>query len=86
MQMWKFGDYKSYTSLELLTAVLNIESSKSEIKGSDVSRIYKEEGGLDRIADYCSSDIIATARVYMKLKGLSPIPNSQIHSAPHDPS
>ena len=28
MELWKFGDYKSYTSLELLSAILNISYSK----------------------------------------------------------
>lgn len=66
MQLWKFGDYKSYTSLDLLTAVFDIPTPKDDIKGSDVKRVYWEEDGLDRIVTYCEKDVLALAQVFLK--------------------
>src|SRR5690606_33678919 len=54
MELWKFGDYKSYTSLDLLAAVFDVPSSKSDISGADVSRVFHEENNLQKIAEYCS--------------------------------
>ncbi len=69
MQMWKFGDWKSYTSLDLLAQVFEIPSPKDDIDGSDVNRVYYEENDLDRIALYCNRDVFTTIQVYLKLKG-----------------
>lgn len=79
MEMWKFGDRKSFTSLDLLTAVLGIASSKSDIDGSMVNEIYYgEDTGLDRIAFYCRGDVVATAQVYLRLRGLPLIKEQNI--------
>ncbi len=67
MEMWKFGDWKSYTSLELLAASLNVQSSKSDLDGSQVGRTYYETKDLDRIATYCGRDVEVTVKVYQKL-------------------
>lgn len=69
LELWKFGDRKHYTSLELLTHVLGIPSPKGDIKGSDVARVYYEEKDLERIAAYCKKDVVATVQVYLRLKG-----------------
>lgn len=69
MQLWRFGDFKSFTSLNLLTSVFNIPSPKNDISGSDVFRVYYEEKDIERIAAYCQQDVIATGRLLMKLKG-----------------
>ncbi len=69
MEMWKFGDYKNYTSLDLLAALFNIESSKDDIDGSMVNDIYYLEKDLDRIATYCKKDVAVTAQLYLKLDG-----------------
>ena len=66
MQMWKFGDYKHYTSLDLLASIFGIESSKTTIDGSEVGKTYFEEKGLDRIAEYCMRDVAVTAQLYLK--------------------
>ena len=73
MNMWKFGDRKNFTSLDLLAALFDIETSKSDIDGSDVTRVYHQEDGLDRIAEYCKRDIVVTAQLFLKLKSLPPI-------------
>jgi len=73
MNLWKFGDRKNFTSLDLLATLFDIETSKSDIDGSDVTRVYHQEGGLDRIADYCKRDIVVTAQLFLKLKSLPTI-------------
>jgi predicted PolB exonuclease-like 3'-5' exonuclease len=78
MEMWKFGDWKSYTSLELLTTLFGIPSSKDDIDGSMVNEVYYRENGLSRIARYCCNDVIATAQLYLKLSGKDLIPEENI--------
>lgn len=73
MNMWKFGDRKNFTSLDLLATLFNIETSKSDIDGSDVTRVYHHENGLDRIAEYCKRDIVVTAQLFLKLRSLPAI-------------
>jgi len=80
MDLWKFGDYKSYTSLELLTSVLEIKSPKDEIDGSMVARIYYEEKDLQKIARYCEKDVVAVAQVLMRLMNLPEIGEDKIES------
>lgn len=63
MQLWKQGDYKNYTSLELLAAAFNIETPKDDIDGSQVKSVYYEENNLDRIAQYCKKDVVTTAKI-----------------------
>ncbi len=67
LELWRFGDFKHYTSLDLLAHVLGIPSSKTDIDGSEVNRVYWLENNLERIAQYCSRDIYTTALVYLKL-------------------
>lgn len=67
MELWKFGDYKSFTSLDLLSAVLDIPSPKDDISGADVGRVYWKENGLDRIRTYCEKDVLTTCQVLLKL-------------------
>ena len=69
MEMWKFGDYKNYTSLELLAAVFGIPTPKDDIAGHDIARVYWEENDLSRIAVYCCKDAVTVARLYMKFFG-----------------
>ena len=69
MDLWKFGDYKNYTSLKLLTNVLNIPSPKDDIDGSDVYRVFYEEKDMDRIITYCEKDTVAVAQIFLRLRG-----------------
>ncbi len=57
MEMWKFGDYKHYTSLDLLATIFDIPSSKSDIEGSKVNHVYHVEKNLEKIKDYCVRDV-----------------------------
>jgi 3'-5' exonuclease len=68
MEMWKFGDYKHYTSLDLLTAIFNIPSSKSDMDGSQVNATYYKDNNLEKIKDYCVRDVEVLAQLYLKLR------------------
>lgn len=74
LQLWKFGDYKNYTSLDLLCAVFNIPTPKDDIDGSQVARVYYQEGNLDRIINYCEKDTLALANLMLRYKGEPIIP------------
>jgi predicted PolB exonuclease-like 3'-5' exonuclease len=79
MDLWKFGDKKNYMSLDLLTSLFNIDSSKSNIDGSQVNKVYYSDNqGLMEIVNYCQEDVIATAQVYLKLKGLPAVKKENI--------
>jgi 3'-5' exonuclease len=78
MEMWKFGDYKSYTSLDLLTTVLNVPSPKDDITGADVGRVYWEENNLERIAVYCAKDTVCLAQIVKRFMNLDLIPEENI--------
>lgn len=69
MQLWKFGDYKSYTSLKLIAEILGIPTPKNDIEGKDVCRVYWQEKGLERIAEYCRKDVVTVARLLLRFKG-----------------
>ena len=69
LQLWKFGDYKNYTSLSLLCAVFNIPTPKDDIDGSQVAGVYYGEGDFDRIVRYCEKDTLAVANLLLRYKG-----------------
>ena len=69
LELWKFGDYKHYTSLKLLTSVLGIPSPKDNIDGSEIFRVYYEENDIERIVTYCQKDTIAVAQIILRLRG-----------------
>lgn len=68
MQMWKFGDYKSFTSLKLLAHVFDLPTPKDDIDGSQVGGVYWQENDLDRIVRYCEKDVITLTQVFLKMK------------------
>ena len=78
LELWKFGDYKTYTSLKLLTNVLGIPSPKDDIDGSEVYRVYYEEDGMERIITYCQKDTIAVAQILLRLRGDSLLSSDEI--------
>ncbi|MCS6824114.1 MAG: 3'-5' exonuclease [Cytophagaceae bacterium] len=84
LEMWRFGDRKNYTSLELLAALFNIPTSKADFDGSQVNKIYySSDNALDRIAEYCRADVIVTAQLYRRLKGFGLIPEENITYQPY---
>ncbi|MEN8124582.1 MAG: 3'-5' exonuclease [Bacteroidota bacterium] len=78
LDMWKFGDYKHYTSLNLLTNILGIDSPKEDIDGSQVMHVYYKENDLDRIAKYCENDTLSVAQVYLKFNNMKILKKEQI--------
>lgn len=78
MDLWKFGDWKSFTSLELLTEIFGIPTSKDNIDGSMVNEVYHKQDGLEKIRHYCEKDVVATAQLYLKMNAKSTIPDDRI--------
>lgn len=78
MDLWKFGDYKSFTSLDLLAAVFDIPGSKNEMSGSEVTKVYYEENDLAKISRYCREDVVVLAQLYLRLNGLDQVPPENI--------
>ncbi|NMH28317.1 3'-5' exonuclease [Flavobacterium silvaticum] len=68
LELWKFGDYKHFTSLKLLTKILGIPSPKGDIDGSQVGHVFHVEKDIDRIVTYCEKDVIATAQVFLRMR------------------
>ncbi|MEL7122838.1 MAG: ribonuclease H-like domain-containing protein [Bacteroidota bacterium] len=79
MELWKFGDYKNYTSLKTLAAILDFPSPKDDIDGSEVGRVYWQEKDLDRIAFYCEKDVLATAQLFLRYKRMPIFTEEQIN-------
>ncbi len=78
LELWKFGDYKHFTSLKLLTRVLGIPSPKDDIDGSQVRDVYYKEQDVPRIARYCERDVVAVAQVVLRLRKESILTDEQI--------
>lgn len=68
LELWKFGDYKTYTSLKLMAHVLEIPSPKDDIDGSEVRGVYYEEKDIDRIVIYCEKDTVTVAQILLRLR------------------
>ena len=81
LTLWKFGDYKSYSSLSLLCAVFGFPTPKDDIDGSEVGRVFWEEDDLKRITTYCEKDVLATINLFMKYRRMELIPEDRITSA-----
>ena len=69
MELWKFGDYKHYTSIKLLAALFNIPTPKDDIDGSQVAGVYWNDKDLERIKKYCQKDTLTVAQLLLKYKG-----------------
>lgn len=78
MELWKFGDYKHYTSLELLAALFNIPTPKDDIDGSMVGHVYWVEKDLDRIVKYCQKDVITITQLLRRYLGMKLLPDNDI--------
>ena len=78
MELWKFGDYKNYTSLALLTAIFDIPSPKDDINGSQVGEYYWVRNELPRIVIYCQKDVVAIAQLMLRYKGMPLIGDNNI--------
>lgn len=81
MALWKFGDYKSYTSLKLLAGVLGFPTPKDDIDGSQVGRVFWEDDDLERIATYCEKDVLATAQLFFRYQRKPLLEEDQVQVA-----
>ena len=86
LELWKFGDYKHYTSLHLLTNVFGIPSPKDDIDGSEVGTVYWKDKDLDRIAEYCEKDVLAVVQLLLKYMRQSILEENQIVSVNKKPA
>ncbi|MEZ4875271.1 MAG: 3'-5' exonuclease [Flavobacteriaceae bacterium] len=80
MELWKFGDYKTFTSLKLMAYSLGIPSPKDDIDGSQVRDVFYEEKDLDRIIQYCEKDTITVAQVLLRLRNEAVLEDNEILS------
>jgi hypothetical protein len=78
LHLWRFGDYKHYTSLKLLAAVLGVPSPKDDIDGSMVGKVFWEEKDLQRIATYCEKDVVTVANIMLRFKALPILRDDQL--------
>lgn len=79
MELWKFGDFKHYSSLSLLCHIFNIPTPKDDISGADVARVYYEENDLERIVAYCHKDVVALIQLFLRFRNESLVPDDMIH-------
>jgi len=80
LELWKFGDYKTFTSLKLMTHVLGIPSPKDDIDGSEVRDVFYKENDIDRIIRYCEKDTIAVAQIILRLRNEELLDDSEVLS------
>ena len=78
MNLWKFGDYKHYSSLRLLTSILGIPTPKDDIDGSMVGEVYYKEKDIERIRLYCEKDTVAVAQVLLRFNNKPLIKSNHI--------
>lgn len=78
MNLWKFGDFKNYTSLDLLAAVFDIPSPKDDIDGSKIFYVYYQDKNLERITTYCQNDVAALASIYLHMVNQPPLKPDEI--------
>jgi len=78
MELWKFGDYKNFTSLDLLSAIFSLPTPKDDINGSDVGRVYWEEHDLPRIVTYCQKDVLTIVNLFLRFRNQPIIQENRI--------
>lgn len=80
MELWKFGDFRSFVSLDLLTSVLGLPSPKDDIRGSEVGDVYWNSHDINRIVAYCEKDTLAVARILLRIMNLGEIGETDVES------
>jgi hypothetical protein len=81
LELWKFGDYKHYTSLNLLAYIFDIPTPKDDIDGSQVADVYYNEQNLERIVTYCEKDVLTVAQLLLRYRNLPIIEAANIEKA-----
>ena len=80
LELWKFGDYKTFTSLSLMAHVLGIPSPKNDISGNQVRDVFYKEKNIDRIVAYCEKDTVTVAQIILKLRNQNLLSASEVLS------
>ena len=80
LELWKFGDYKTFTSLSLMAHVLGIPSPKNDISGEQVRDVFYKEKNIDRIVAYCEKDTVTVAQIILKLRNQDLLSVSEVLS------
>jgi hypothetical protein len=78
MELWRFGDYKNFTPLNLLASIFNIPSPKDDMNGSDVWSVYWCDKNMKRIVEYCQKDVITIVRLILAMKGAEQLEDDRI--------
>jgi len=78
LELWKFGDYKAFTSLNLLAVIFGLPSPKQDMDGSKVGETYWQNRDLEKIVKYCCTDVVTLANVYLCLKGKEPFNSTNV--------
>lgn len=78
LQLWKFGDYKNFTSLKLLAHLFNLPTPKDDIEGKDVAKVYWEKNDLERISLYCQKDVLTTAQLFFKFNQIPLLQDNEV--------
>lgn len=78
MELWKFGDFKNYTTLNLLAHSLGVSTPKDDIDGSMVASVYYKEKNIERIVTYCQKDVVTVAQIFLRMNGEALIKESNI--------
>jgi len=78
MELWKFGDYKNFTSLNLLAHIFNIPTPKDDIDGSMVWSVYWKDKDLERIKNYCQKDVVTVAQLLLRFRGEKLLTDSDV--------
>ncbi len=82
LELWRFGDYKGYTSLKLIAEVLGVPTPKDDIDGSEVASVYYKERNISRIVTYCQKDVLATARIYQRMNNMAMVSDEFVEFLP----
>ena len=80
LEYWKFGDYKNYTSLDLLTSIFGLPTPKDDLDGSLVGEAYWVNNDIESIVNYCEKDVVSVMQLYLKFNGIEPIEDGKIFS------
>ncbi len=78
MEMWKFGDWKSFTSLKLLAELFGLPTPKDDIDGSQVGDVFWKENDINRIRDYCQKDVVTLARIFLRMENRGELKDEEI--------
>src|SRR5688572_27816075 len=78
LELWKYGDHKNFTSLDLLAYTLGIPSPKENLDGSKVGDCYWNEKDIEKIRKYCERDVLTVAQVYLRMQNIPLLKEEQL--------